>query len=149
MPRPTKYTDQDLPDLIKKFEQYGKKGYTNKDIAHALGIEERTFYKLKKNHDVLNAALAAGRQTIITEIKGILLKRARGMTETITSEKHERNPESGELELVERKTQQIFIPPDITACMAILNNYDPHWTNDRDRKRAVDINETKEAKKLP
>ena len=55
------YTSEDFLSLV---ESYAKKGFTDKEIAYAMGILPQTFCEKKSEYAEISEVLARGRATI-------------------------------------------------------------------------------------
>lgn len=108
-------------------------GLTLDAIAKVLGIVPQTFFLWRKKHKELQDACMRGKQLVDYEVENALLKAALGYktvnTKTLTSS--EPDKDGNRAVKVERtETEQ---GPNVTACLAWLNNRKPEqWRRNRD-----------------
>lgn len=97
------------------------------DIANQLGIRPETFYRYKKDHPELVAALNEGRKALVADLKLTLKKKAKGFHYTETK-RIVRNVGGVETAVIERYEK--YSPPDTGAIHLLLKNLDEEWRND-------------------
>ena len=123
MGRPDKYKTNVKPYLkeIKEMAMY----MTEKQIAETLGVAYSSFRVYKKKHKDLVEALKKGRQELITDLRSILIKRAKGFT----YEEKKVTKKNGVIVKEEIFTKASA--PDVAAINLALKNYDAdNWSND-------------------
>ena len=122
---------------------------TEKQIADALGVSYTGTWSLcKKQHPELMEVLKEGRQNLVADLRGALIKKAKGYEYTETKETTERvkwpdeiyaallsagfTPQQiGEARLVKTEVAQKKMAPDVAAINLALKNYDKeNWAND-------------------
>ena len=132
MGRPSRYESEIKPhiDEIKKAVEAGA---TVEEIAKAFGIATSTLHKYKAEKKELKDAFARGREKIVFEIKGALLKKALGFEyeEQKTVGRKDRGGET--IVLVEKYKR--YSTPSETAAAMLLRNYDENW-RERDNSTA-------------
>ena len=64
------YTSEDFLSLV---ESYAKKGFTDKEIAYAIGILTQTFCEKKSEYTEISEVLARGRATINATVRAKFL----------------------------------------------------------------------------
>lgn len=111
---------------------------TQEQIAEELGITYQSLCRYKKQYPELNNAMKRGKRDLVVELKGCLLKKAKGYT--ITETKTVTNSKGGWEEIVTEK----HYPPDIGAINLLLKNLDKdNWANDPQnlaiRKEELDL----------
>ena len=111
---------QDIPVWIQTM--------TEQQIAKRLGIAESTWHDYKNKHAELSAAVMAGRQDLISDVKSALIRRAKGFEYTEKKE-YTQIGDRGATAYTETTTK--YQPPDVTACNSILQNLDPEWRRDK------------------
>lgn len=107
-----------------------RNGATEENIYHNLGVSKVTFYKYKGEKAELNELLKKGRESIVEELRGILMKKARGFEykEYKRVTKVENNGKTT-VQSIEEYTKQAL--PDVAAANLLLKNYDKdNWSND-------------------
>lgn len=117
-----------LDEILKRLnevEQLARDGATEQQIAKVFGITRQTFYKYKnENIDIFNA-IKKGRQTLVDDLKGTLVKKAKGFTYT----EKKTIIENGAVVREEIYTRSSL--PDVAALNLLLKNYDrENWAND-------------------
>lgn len=111
-----------------EINEWLKHGATERQIAHNLGISYSTFNKYKAQDKQFTELLKNGRQSLVLELRGALVKRALGYTFTETK-KYTKIEEGKAVQYVEETTKEA--PPDVAALNLCLKNYDPdNWAND-------------------
>lgn len=108
-----------------------KSGATDKQIAFNLGIAYSTFNKYKSEKTEFAEFLKMGRQALVIELRGALVKKALGFNYVETSEIKERDVETGEMKIAKVETKMKYAQPDVAALNLCLKNYDAdNWAND-------------------
>jgi transposase len=115
---------KDVEDKINdgSIEKWASDGLTERQIAKNLGIAMSTFSNYKNQYPVLVNTIKLGRQQVVKEVKGVLLKLALGEIET--TESTEKICADGGIETT-TKTKQY--PPSLQAITLLLSNYDDEW----------------------
>lgn len=125
MARKSKYNEVIKPKFGYIFEQL-KNGATEKQICAALGIAADTWYKYKASKSEFSDLIKKGREHLVTDLRGALVKKAMGFK---YSESREYYDENGEL--THSETYNKYAPPDVAALNLALKNYDKeNWAND-------------------
>ena len=121
--RPNKYFSKVYPYLEKIPEM--ALNMTERQIAEELGVGYTAFNEYKKLYPELNEALKKGRKALVIELRGTLLKKAKGFQ---YSEKKILK-ENGEI--VREEIYEKTSLPDVAAINLLLKNYDKeNWAND-------------------
>ena len=105
-----------------------RNGATEEIIYKNLGISKDVFYRYKREKSEFKALLKKGRESIVEELRGILMKKARGFE--YKEYKRVTKVENGEtIQNIEEYTKQAL--PDVAAANLLLKNYDKeNWSND-------------------
>ena len=74
--------DYKSEDFLSQVETYAKKGFTDKEIAFALGLCPQTFCEKKSEHSELSEVLARGRATVTAAVRAKFLAMALGGIKT-------------------------------------------------------------------
>lgn len=114
---------------FSEISEWLKTGATDKQIASNLGVAESTWYKYKASEREFSEFLKNGRQSLIIQLRGALVKRAMGYeyTESKTVERVE--PDGSVTMVTETYRKQAL--PDVAASNLCLKNYDrENWAND-------------------
>lgn len=116
-----KYHEWITNEGLLKLEGWAKDGLVDKQIAHNMGISERTLTRWKEEHPSIMSALKKGKEVVDREVENALLKRALGYTYKEVTEEY------GEVTKVVTKEVQ----PDTTAQIFWLKNRKPDIWRDR------------------
>lgn len=106
-----------------------RSGATERQIASNLNVAYSTFNKYKAEVEEFSELLKKGRESLVIELRGALVKRALGYeyTEGKTVERIE--PDGSVTIVKESYTKQAL--PDVAASNLCLKNYDrENWAND-------------------
>lgn len=136
--RPNKYKTNVEPYLDKVKEM--ALTMTEKQIAETLGVGYTSFREYKKHYPALVGALKKGRADLVMELKGTLIRRAKGFQ----YEERKIIKEYGAVVREEIATKSAL--PDIAALNLLLKNYDKeNWANDPQtlelRKKELELRE--------
>ena len=125
--RPSKY-DGDVEPRLEEVRAWAKAGATNKEIAAALGIGERTFYDFQEQYPQFSQTIREGRMTGAAEVKTALLKLAVGykaQDKEIIAEPDA----SGKQVPIRTKIIERQVGPDLKAIEAYLRNTADEWSD--------------------
>lgn len=116
------------------------KSMTERQIAEALGVSYSTFLKYKAEKKEFAELLKKGRQNLVAELKGILIKKAKGYT---YEEKKVISDSDG---YTRKEVTQKYAHPDVASINLLLKNYDEeNWSNDPQiialRKKELELRE--------
>lgn len=106
-------------------------------IAHNMGIAERTFTEWKDRFPAISAALKRGKAPVDIEVENALLKSALGHKVTVKKpikvKKVQMKVGEGriETESIEYAEEEVYIPPNSTAQIFWLKNRRPDLWRDR------------------
>ena len=106
-----------------------RNGATEKQVIKNLGINSDTFYKYKKEMPEFSELLKKGKESLVEQLRGALIKKALGFE--YKESKRIINFEDGNEIIVhtEEYTKQAL--PDVAAANLLLKNYDKeNWSND-------------------
>lgn len=130
-----------IKDNLDRIEKWVASGLSMKDIAHNLGISERTLYKYKAEDQQFMQTVKKGRQVAVEILENTMFKSATGFTQTMKKyEKVKRcTYKDGKKlkeweEVVELEVEEYF-KPDITAGIFLLKN----WGNYVNEPRVLEI----------
>ena len=130
---PTKYN----PDVhVQLARGLARCGYTMAEMAHEMGVGERTLYKWRTEHPELLHALNEGRALADSVIEDSLFNRAKGYRKRTVRKR--KGPQGV---TVEETLEDV--PPDTTACIYWLKNRKPEQWRDR---REVDVTADSDAR---
>lgn len=130
-----------IKDNLNKIEKWVASGLSMKEIAHNLGISERTLYKYKASDEQFMQCVKKGRQVAVEILENTMFKSATGFTQTLKKyEKVKRcTYKDGKKlkeweEIVELEVEEYF-KPDITAGIFLLKN----WGNYVNEPRVLEL----------
>lgn len=104
-------------------------GATEKQICENLGISKDAFYKYKREKTEFNELVKKGRESLVTQLRGALVKKALGFDYTETKTVKTRGVGGEVIERIETTVKHSL--PDVAALNLCLKNYDPdEWAND-------------------
>ncbi len=119
---PNKY-ETEIKDKLPEIESYAESGYTDKQIATALGINPSTLYDYKKKYPEFANALNSKKLKADKEIIDSLFKRAKGydvVDEVIEYYPPGKDGEAAKIKSIKRYKKHI--PGDTKAIMSWLWN---------------------------
>lgn len=124
MGRPSKY-DTEIKPHIDEIRKAVEAGATVEEIGKAFGISPSTIYKYKAEKTELKEAFTHGREKVVFEIKGALLKKALGYEYKETKKVGKKDKDGENIVMFEEYTRHC--PPSETAAAMLLRNYDDTW----------------------
>ena len=124
MGRPSRYETEIKPH-IAEIKKAVEAGATVEEVAKAFGIATSTLHKYKAEKKELKDAFARGREKIVFEIKGALLKKALGFEYEEEKKVGKKDKNGEQIILVEKYTR--YSVPSETAAAMLLRNYDKEW----------------------
>ena len=120
--------DTIIKPRFDEIAEWLRNGALDKQIAANLGIDEATFYKYKASKTEFNELIKRGRETLVIELRGALVKKALGYTYTEVK-KLTRIEDGKSIQSIEETTKTAH--PDVAALNLCLKNYDADdWAND-------------------
>lgn len=159
--KPGKYEDYVKPYLPLISEWC--RTMTEQQIAEKLGIGYSTFNQYKVDYPEVKEAIKKGKQNLVADLKGALIKKAKGYeyTETKETTEHVKWPDElytrmleagftpqqiGQARLVKTEVSHKKAAPDVAAINLALKNYDKeNWSNDPQmleiRKKELELRE--------
>ena len=109
-----------FPEILQMCESM-----TDKQIADSLGVAYSTFLKYKAEKKEFAEVLKKGRQKLVSELKSVLIKRAKGYD---YEEKKIITDSDG---YTRKEIYQRHSRPDVASINLLLKNYDrENWSND-------------------
>lgn len=128
------------PEGLMLVECWARDGLSKAEIAAKIGVAQKTFWEWRKYHDELEQALSKGREVVDYEVENALRKIAVGCEKTTTKTIISNIPDRDGNFLCRQETTVEQVLPNVTACMAWLNNRNPDkWKRNRD---LVSVEET-------
>ena len=117
------------PDGLLQIQGWARDGLTDEQIAHNIGVAERTFTEWKGRFPAIVSALKKGKAPVDLEVENALLKRALGYTEEEVTTEIIEQPDGKKRKQI-KKVLRIF-PPDTTAQIFWLKNRRPDRWRDK------------------
>lgn len=113
---------------FEEINEWLKHGATERQIAYNLSVSYSTFNKYKADEKQFSELLKNGRQGLVLELRGALVKKALGYRFT-EMKKYTKIEDGKPVQYVEETTKEAA--PDVAALNLCLKNYDPdNWAND-------------------
>lgn len=134
------------PDKLTLLRGWAREGLTDEQVAKKIGIRTGTLYAWKNKYTELDDALKKGKEIVDDEAEQSLIKSYMGYMTTETTVVERMNEVTGKLEVVERRTVEKEVPPNVTAIIFWLKNRRPlSWRENNqlntEDKRVVIIND--------
>lgn len=127
--RKGKFEEWLTEDGLTTVEGWARDGLTDEQIAHNIGIAERTFTDWKDRFPSISAALKKGKAPVDIQVENALLKRALGYDyEEITTEIFDM-PDGTKRKHIKKVTKMVI--PDTTAQIFWLKNRRPDKWRDK------------------
>lgn len=133
-----KYDEWLTPQGLDRLEQLSGRGLTDRELAAALRITDRTLREWQEKYSGISDAIAHGRRGAQEQIENALFRRAlggvHGVLKPVKLRIREYDENTGrcvrEEETVELREEEVYIPPDTNALKFWLTNRAPEkWTN--------------------
>lgn len=126
-------------DGLTLIEAWSRDGLFQEEICQRLGVNRQTLFKWRQEYPEIARAMNTGKELIDYKVENALLKAALGYTTKeikVTLGKKIFNGETVEM-LKETTTKEVA--PNVTACMAWLNNRKhDQWKRNRDKVMELD-----------
>lgn len=109
-------------------ETYAKKGFTDREIAFAIGLSPQTFCEKKNEHSELCEVLARGRATITAAVRAKFLAVALGGIKTKSTVVRKLKDQNGNLTGEEElQVSESELAPNLQAMSVWLYHHDDEW----------------------
>ena len=119
------YTSEDFLSLV---ESYAKKGFTDKEIAFAIGISPETFCIKKSEYSQLSQVLARGRALVTSTVRAKFLAMALGGIKTKSTVVRKLKDMEGNLTGEEElQVSESELAPNLQAMSVWLYHHDEDW----------------------
>jgi hypothetical protein len=130
-----KYEEWLTPEKLTLLEAWARDGLTDEQIAHNCGVNVRTLYDWKSNHQPIFQALKKGKEVVDVQVENALFKRAMGYkTVEVTEESRLIGVDDDKVPIyamAESKRVYKEFPPDVTAQIFWLKNRKPKEWRDK------------------
>lgn len=127
-------------DGLTLIEAWARDGCILEEIANKIGVQRYTLSKWRKKYPEIQKALSVGKELIDYRVENALLKSALGYTTKEIKVTLGKKMLNGEVFEVLKETTTREVPPNVTACMAWLNNR-KHDQWKRNRDKVIEMNE--------
>ena len=123
-----KYREWLTEDGLLLLEGWARDGLTDEQIAHNIGIGERTFTEWKSRFSAISAALKKGKAPVDYHVENALYKSATGYIVKVRKPMRLRSRrKTGDAELIEEERieyveEEVYVRPDVTAQIYWLKN---------------------------
>lgn len=125
-------------DNLTRIKAWARDGLTNLQIAHNMGITEKTLYEWANKFSEFSEALKKGKEVVDIEVENALYRKALGYNATIRKTfkvKETIYSDSGkkikEVEKLEVGYDEVHVPADTTAQIFWLKNRKPDVWRDK------------------
>lgn len=126
-------------DGLTLIEAWARDGNTLDEISQKLGVPRYTLSKWRKRYPEIQKALSVGKELIDYKVENALLKAALGYTTKEIKVTLGKKMVNGEIFEVLKETTTREVAPNVTACMAWLNNRKhDQWKRNRDKVIELD-----------
>lgn len=126
-------------DGLLLLECWSRDGMKLKDIAFNMGISSSKLSQWRNQYEEIDEALKSGKEVVDYRVENALLKAALGFETkeiTVTIGKQQKG---GDWFAITKETKTKEYAPNVTACLAWLNNRKPDiWKRNRDNVVEVD-----------
>ena len=131
-----KYHDWITEEGLQKIEEWARKGLTDEQISHNIGIHPSTLYDWQNRFPEITEALKRGKEVVDQAVENALLKRALGYEYEEVKEITEGNEKGRDRKRIEKTIKHVV--PDVTAQIFWLKNRKPNeWRDKKDLDVAV------------
>lgn len=133
--------DYTSEDFLSTVETYAKKGFTDKEIAFALGMNPTYFCEIKSSTSELSEVLTRGRATVTATVRAKFLAMALGGIKTKSVTVRKLKDKDGNL-TGDEEVQSIEseLAPNLQAQSVWLYHYDEDWKK-TERKQDEDASD--------
>ena len=121
--------DTHIKPRFSEISAWLQNGATEKQVYQNLGISKDAFYKYKREKEEFAELIKKGRETLVIQLRGALVKKALGFEYTERKKYSKHDTDGKVYQYVEETTKTAL--PDVAALNLCLKNYDPdEWAND-------------------
>lgn len=120
--------DYTSKDFLSSVETYAKKGFTDKEIAYAIGLTPQKFSEKKSAYSELSEVLSCARSAINAVVRAKFLSMALGGIKTTSTTVRKLKDKDGNLTGEEEvQTVEGELAPNLHAQSVWLYHYDEDW----------------------
>lgn len=121
------------PNGLMMIRCWARDGLTIQLIASRMGITEPTFLDWRKSNPAFDEAMSEGKEVVDYQVENALLKSALGFKRRTVKIVTGMMPNAAGNRVVKKEVTEEEIAPNVTACLAWLNNRKPdQWKRNRD-----------------
>ncbi len=126
-------------DGLMLIQSWSRDGLTLDEIQNKIGISHETLRKWRQRYPEIDEAMSKGREFVDYKVENALLKAALGYTKKSIKVTLGKKIINGETFQVLKETTTEEVGPNVTACMAWLNNRKhDQWKRNRDKVLNLD-----------
>lgn len=126
-------------DGLMLIQSWSRDGLTLDEIQNKIGISHETLRKWRQRYPEVDEAMSKGREFVDYKVENALLKAALGYTKKSIKVTLGKKIINGETFQVLKETTTEEVGPNVTACMAWLNNRKhDQWKRNRDKVLNLD-----------
>ena len=115
-------------EFLSQVETYAKKGFTDREIAFALGLNPTYFYEMKAKYAEITDLLARGLATITAAVRAKFLAVALGGIKTKSTVVRKLKDQDGNLTGEEElQVSESELAPNLQAMSVWLYHHDEEW----------------------
>lgn len=130
-------------DGLTLLECWTRDGVKLREIAEFIGITQPLLSRWRREYPEIDEALSKGKELCDYKVENALLKSALGFTATEITVTVGRRQINGQWVDITKETKTKEIAPNVTACLAWLNNRKPDiWKKNRDNVVELDDEES-------
>lgn len=126
-----KYEEWLTDDGLLLLQGWARRGLTDEQIAHNMGIAYSTFREWRNKFSAMSAVLKKTKEVVDLEVENALLKSAEGYEYEEEIWERQFNSKKGEFEMVLTKKTKKKFPPSNTAQIFWLKNRRPDLWRDK------------------
>lgn len=126
-------------DGLVLIEAWTRDGVLMEELADKMGVTRMTLHRWRDQYPEIKKAMSVGKELIDYKVENALLKAALGYTTKEIKVTIGKKPFNGEMFELLKETTTREVAPNVTACMAWLNNRKhDQWKRNRDKTVDVD-----------
>lgn len=130
-------------DNLMLLECWARDGYTLRDIATRMGISPSTLSMWKDKYEEIDKAISKGKEVVDYKVENALLKSALGYTTKEIKVTLGKRIVNGQTVRLTKEVTTKEVAPNVTACLAWLNNRMPDkWKRNRDKEVLINDEES-------
>lgn len=145
-----KYQEWLTPDGLLLLAAWARDGLTLEQIAHNCDISRDTLRVWRDTYPAIDAALKRSKAMVDAEVENALYKAAMGYSYEEITQELRKDPETGELAMVETKRITKQVQPNPVAQIFWLKNRKPaEWRDKREEVQKIEHDENTGVVRIP